>query len=648
MFPQPSDNRMTISQHIVRRSTSNVIRSNIDSCRWSLKLFRKRPFGDRPFASTKGTLDTGRSVVDLFLDYSNSSIPSWRSEVLRKFMKRPRPFSSSEDIAAGALGTTRAYVDCRTSPKDPSPITAKGLTSDELAGILQAQRFGPEARTDSYRQLVHIAHLDPKYIGAIAETAWFHQAGALRDAIYKHLAFEASFRVRIPHSGFKVLLLELNLPYLALREGKSSSENVLSWEDMSFLEMESTEHDEICEYTIHKLHSSVTVCVYDDSRWAAYVLTNSFLDQSSHEEPSDGIEDDELSLNEDSDDELDDEPEDPLASDCQSFFIGVDEPIWDARKYWIRIAEIRVRISRDEWIYLVQKTEASINRQNNRLTAIFSHTSSGDPLAPARQSLAWTVRTITFLHKLRQQLIVSIRTWKRFDSPNGDKNFFRDMDDQNVEFALVSMRDSFAEMTGLKEKLNFLIQSCKESANIEGIRLNTESIAYSREANLFSREANNYSKLANKVNLKSYELAQRMNKVNLKNYSITLSNNLNAALALSTNYIMIPAGVVAAYFSIEEDIFGFGKHAPSFIISLLVLYAVLRILSLVTFLLRKYVPEDSQLLLLLFGQLDRLNAAGEKNLNLEEDLIEILPVACQQRTRSHEDQGATHSQTQSA
>jgi len=46
----------------------------------------------------------------------------------------------------------------------------------------------------------YIADLDPYYILALTETATFHQASVLRDAIWKYLALQTSIRVKIPVS----------------------------------------------------------------------------------------------------------------------------------------------------------------------------------------------------------------------------------------------------------------------------------------------------------------------------------------------------------------------------------------------------------------------------------------------------------------
>ena len=71
---------------------------------------------------------------------------------------------------------------------------------------------------------------------------------------------------------------------------------------------------------------------------------------------------------------------------------------------------------------------------------------------------------------------------------------------------------------------------------------------------------------------------------------------------------MIPAAVVATLFGIQEDIFGFKKHPASFVAATVTLYAVMRTMSMITFLLRKFVPPHLRLALIVLGQLDRLDA----------------------------------------
>jgi hypothetical protein len=41
----------------------------------------------------------------------------------------------------------------------------------------------------------YIANLDPNFLLALAETAPYNHADALRDAVRKHLAFQSSIRV---------------------------------------------------------------------------------------------------------------------------------------------------------------------------------------------------------------------------------------------------------------------------------------------------------------------------------------------------------------------------------------------------------------------------------------------------------------------
>ena len=56
--------------------------------------------------------------------------------------------------------------------------------------------------------LSYIANLDPAYIYALFERASFLQVSVLRYAIWKHIAFQTSIRVKIPVSTEYLKLLE--------------------------------------------------------------------------------------------------------------------------------------------------------------------------------------------------------------------------------------------------------------------------------------------------------------------------------------------------------------------------------------------------------------------------------------------------------
>lgn len=72
------------------------------------------------------------------------------------------------------------------------------------------------------------------------------------------------------------------------------------------------------------------------------------------------------------------------------------------------------------------------------------------------------------------------------------------------------------------------------------------------------------------------------------------------------NQFMTPVVIVVGYFSIEGEIFGFGKNAKSFLISVTILFFVLYLVNLTIFLLRHYLGKWGPLAQILTGQLDQI------------------------------------------
>ena len=58
----------------------------------------------------------------------------------------------------------------------------------------------PGHEVDASRRLIFITDLDSSSAGALMETTSYNQASAVRDALYKHIAGEASIGVKIPVS----------------------------------------------------------------------------------------------------------------------------------------------------------------------------------------------------------------------------------------------------------------------------------------------------------------------------------------------------------------------------------------------------------------------------------------------------------------
>ncbi|CAI6341666.1 unnamed protein product [Periconia digitata] len=572
--------------------------------RWSLQSFAKRKFTDKPFLTKEVYLDPRIDVLDFFIDQGNSPRPSRQNEVINKFCLDNRGYDST---------SRRAWVNCWSLHTGIDQGITSRLTSTGLGEFLSSQIESPSA-AGSYRHLIHITRLDGEYIRSLIRSAWCHQANALRDAIHKHLDGQTSIQVHINHIGFKIPILELHLPYLALRQtiiDRSSATRETGaekpWADLSFLGMNSSELQETRSPVIHEVRSSVIICVWDFTKWIAYAFTNSTLRDNLEEnnvreeapfEHQSPIDEDGSEFDCGSDDEQD--LEDMVASDGDGLVLATQDPTWCPFKYYIRVLKARVETVVEEWTYLVDTIEPCIIRKNDKLLGVLRSSSKDDISEALEESLPLTAMTLAFLHSLREKLSASNQSWRHFKGPNGHVNYFEELRERDVVLALDATRQLFVNLSRLERRIDSLCDSCKNFAMVielfskqEAVQLNRESIRYALEANKFSSQANKYSSQANQMNLESYQLTRGM--------------NLNSAITLSTNQIMIPAAIVATLFSIQgEIIFGFKKHPASFVVATLVLYAVMRITSVVTFLLRKFVPSDHQLTLILSGQLDRL------------------------------------------
>ena len=226
------------------------------------------------------------------------------------------------------------------------PMTATGLQR-----ALKERRFNHENLPDAARRLVYITDLDPACIQALAATASCHQTPVLRNAIYKHLAFQTSVAVKIPSAGFLTFHLDLHLPFFLLRKskppeasvGKLNSKPQRRWTDLSFLKIDNSDlqHQEPKEvWGIHEAQTSCVVTGSDDWRWVGYGFVDTEID---------GF--------------LNDLSEDDLSFDqIAPGKLEANKPIWRPRDYWLKVFEIRIEQVRKEWEYLIHKVEISVNQ----------------------------------------------------------------------------------------------------------------------------------------------------------------------------------------------------------------------------------------------------------------------------------------------
>jgi hypothetical protein len=89
----------------------------------------------------------------------------------------------------------------------------------------------------------------------------------------------------------------------------------------------------------------VVICGWDNQNWVGWGLFNTFSDPTDDFAPED-----ERIVN-----------DDYYATDGEDGpVIDANDPIWDPRRYWLRIFHIRVQLVLKEWIWLVRNIEAGV------------------------------------------------------------------------------------------------------------------------------------------------------------------------------------------------------------------------------------------------------------------------------------------------
>jgi hypothetical protein len=297
----------------------------------------------------------GDDLGIFFMDSEDTASPC-EVEVLEAFCRG----ISLEDVESGigtAAGHRRAvWLDDRDISPDvegsgearqyENPLTATGLCR-----ALKRPRFNEEDLPDAARRLIYITNLDPACIHALAATASWHQTPVLRNAIYKHLAFQTSIAVKIPSAGFLTFQLDLHLPFLLLRKsmppeepvGKVNTKPQRRWTDLSFLKIDTSSLQEQEPKEVWGIYEAQTSCVVtgsDDWRWVGYGFVDTEIDGFLTDLSKDDLSFDQIAAGK----------------------LEANIPIWKPRDYWLKVFEIRIEQVRQEWEYLIHKVELSVNQ----------------------------------------------------------------------------------------------------------------------------------------------------------------------------------------------------------------------------------------------------------------------------------------------
>jgi hypothetical protein len=291
-------------------------------------------------------LRSERNFIDYFLQPFEISTPCWEATIVKRYMEQ-------------ALKSSEIRLDDRKVGTKDSHQYVNTLSVGELYSYLRENPFQVDS-PNTHRRLISVCNLDATTIHTLAETALWHQRDCLKDAFWKHISFETSIKVGQAIDGFETPHIELHLPYLALRtvsttyvtNADSNDASRTEWEDVTFLNHE----DRIDRDLIYQGHLSVVVCIWDHSRWTGYKFFNPppISTAGFSGEENEDVEEDE------SDTEEDCTPRaDIFAPDDVEEFVS-DHPIWDPRKYFVRIAAVWVGSLLNEYTYVVRTLEERV------------------------------------------------------------------------------------------------------------------------------------------------------------------------------------------------------------------------------------------------------------------------------------------------
>jgi hypothetical protein len=146
------------------------------------------------------------------------------------------------------------------------------------------------------------------------------------------------------------------MPFLSLRCAAEVAADAAShargndpWPAVAHLQIKCSKHKTVCRCFVREANVSVVICGWDRSKWTCWTLSNTHSDPTirDEEEPDDG-----------------DPQEDFNGTDGngpeEGIFINASEPVWDARAYWLRVVDLRMRIIYKEWKGLVMNTEVQV------------------------------------------------------------------------------------------------------------------------------------------------------------------------------------------------------------------------------------------------------------------------------------------------
>tara|TARA_R110002003_G_scaffold13_16_gene958 strand:+ start:5818 stop:6615 length:798 start_codon:yes stop_codon:yes gene_type:complete len=209
--------------------------------------------------------------------------------------------------------------------------------------------------------------------------------------------------------------------------------------------------------------------------------------------------DDDDSIDEERDDMENEPPEDHFVTDGRDRFLYADAPVWDPRIAFLRAAQIRIHLARQEYEYLVKHIEVyvgswvSILQLSCTSSLIMSQikvnmpSTSGSrkeverdgPLKTDEEQheimFGWIAQTTQLLSQIQESLSATHEVWSRFDGFHGDIAYLSDLRDVVAITAIDGIRDAFADLARLRNRLVFVEKTCKEATRIVSYQFTSQS-----------------------------------------------------------------------------------------------------------------------------------------------------------------------------
>ncbi|KAN0112261.1 hypothetical protein V8E51_005212 [Hyaloscypha variabilis] len=377
-------------------------------------------------------------------------------DLYQELMKPRFNINRSTSMSSGHKGVEAASVDEKSSLESESE---------------------PETQPDAERRKIFITDLDRWAILALIGTTSEHQALGLRDAIYKHLAFESFIGVTFPPTGLAMFQLAFHLPFYVWRMSSKAHEDhrldvnanpLRQSRDVSFLNLKnsgSSERDFLYEAQI-----SCLVAGTDESRWVAYCFVDTYFDAADEgKETLKGYHEDATKYG-------------GLHTDPLTFGVmDAGKTISTPREYFLSVFRIRIAQVKREWEQVVSKVRQSIRvyEQTHRYSlcedrAQCSSMSPREHDEIVRRSRDWIILAKGLTTKLLLHLTKTVDACEEFclnhaiffqhlsGPPNGDRS-------------LGAIQITFFELAVLRKTLESLTERCAEFAKDLELHLMLES-----------------------------------------------------------------------------------------------------------------------------------------------------------------------------